>query len=251
MNKDSVNALCSICTTLARIGSTFAIYLSDACVRIASVPAATNSAQCYAELVASELFVEYNIESQSVNTILFELNLELLARALNSGKNSPQSILKLVKRDSRPCLCFEAQATDGVYVDIVHDIPINLLKPSDIVYYMPPEVPKPTVCLELPRNRMMKTIFDRLAKFAKNVRITASQVGTLIFSVDHSSAEIKTIYTGLRGRFEGSLNPDVDGENSTAVIVELKTLSQIFSVTNLLYSSAILCKFSSAVVESC
>jgi hypothetical protein len=30
-------------------------------------------------------------------------------------------------------------------VDIVHDIPIKVLKASDIVYYSPPEVPPPKV----------------------------------------------------------------------------------------------------------
>jgi hypothetical protein len=244
LSKDGVGSLAAICQILSRSGSVnFVIYLTDTCVRIISVVSTPDAPQCHAEIVATEMFTDYRIESQTVNTILFELNLELLLKALTSGKDSPQSVLKLVKRGSRACLCFEATASDGLYVNIVHDIPITLQKSSDIVRYTPPDIPAPTVCLELPRNRLIKIIFDRLAKFSKTVRITASQVGTLIFSVDHSSAEIKTFYTGLTSCYEGTLNPARDSENSTSVIVELKTLSQIFNIAYLPYSRAILCKY--------
>lgn len=61
-------------------------------------------------------------------------------------------------------------------IDIIHDIPIKVLKSSDIIYYMPPQVPPPMVALELPRNnKLMRTIVDKMAKISRNVHVSASQ----------------------------------------------------------------------------
>lgn len=50
-----------------------------------------------------------------------------IVRALGSGKSSNSSQLKLVKRDGRPCLCFETKAHESALsIDITHDIPIKV-----------------------------------------------------------------------------------------------------------------------------
>lgn len=61
-------------------------------------------------------------------------------------------------------------------MNIVHDIPIKVLKSSDITYYTQPQVPPPTVALELPRNnKLMRTIVDKMSKISRNVHLSASQ----------------------------------------------------------------------------
>lgn len=125
-------------------------------------------------------------------------------RALGSGKSSNSSQLKLVKRDGRPCLCFETKAHESALsIDITHDIPIKVdykyvfvcadtmlctvcmdsmcvhicifrlyswctrqvihiclqvLKVSDMAYHLPPVMRAPTVALDLPRSKLMKTV---------------------------------------------------------------------------------------------
>ena len=243
LTKDSVTVLIGICQTISKLCANTVILLTDSFIRIAAVPESLSSSRCFSELLVDSVFEDYKIESLTVNTILFELNSDLLSKALASGKHSPICQLKLVKRDSKPFLCFEAQTVEGIYIDVVHDIPITLMKPSDIQYYLPPSVPSPRVCLELPRGRLLKTIIDRLGKLAKQITITASQIGKMLLSVEHGCAVLKTNYTGLTGRFEGDLDPLSDADNSATVTVELKTLSQIFNLSTLQYSRAVLCKY--------
>ena len=61
---------------------------------------------------------------------------------------------------------------------------------------------EPTVVLDLPRGKFMKTIIDRMGKIAKQVSVFAEQSGRMIFSADHSDAAIKTYFAGLYSRFD-------------------------------------------------
>ena len=79
-----------------------------------------------------------------------------LLKALSSGKYSITSLFKLVKRDSKPYLCFETKANESILsVDVIHDIPIKLMKSADIVHHMPPLFPPPTVALDLPKGKVL------------------------------------------------------------------------------------------------
>lgn len=104
---------------MQKIGSTAAIFLNEECVRIAVITECADSSKCYSELDPKILFPDdYRIESQSCNTILFEIGLDHLSRALASGKNATQSQLKLVKRGATPCLCYEAKDFDSLAVSV-------------------------------------------------------------------------------------------------------------------------------------
>ena len=127
-------------------------------------------------------------------------------------------------------------------MDIIHDIPIKVLKSSNIIDYMPPQVPAPMVALELPRNnKLMRTIIDKMSKISRNVHLSASQctnithlhlmslgisyflsyeglrvvshlifnhllnfivAGRITFRVEQATATIKTLYNGLQARYE-------------------------------------------------
>ena len=72
----------------------------------------TESPDCpkvFSELKQSILFFDYKIESQSSNSILIEIDINLFMRALASGKQAPQCQIKLVKRGNRPFICFESK----------------------------------------------------------------------------------------------------------------------------------------------
>lgn len=235
MQKEAVLMIHSITSTLERIGSTAVIFLNQECIRIAVSTDSADVPKCYSELDPNTLFPDdYRIESQSGNTILFEIGLDHLTRALASGKNATQSQIKLVKRGQTPCLCFEAKDPDSLAVDIIHDIPIKVLKPSDIIYFMPPDVPPPMVALELPRNnKLMRVIIDKMSKISKNVHLSASQTGRIIFRAEHSTATIKTFYNGLQTKFLGDLDENNDRENKAAVKLDIRKLSVVLNHSSL------------------
>eukprot|EP01036_Dinobryon_divergens_P026371 gene26371-35009_t len=165
-NKDSLLLLQNISSLLEKSGDACVVQLSHTTLRLSLiVVGAAVTPRCYVELFVGLLFSECRVESQSNNIILFEIGLSQLSRALSSGKSSSSSQLKLVKRDGRPCLCFETKAHESALsIDITHDIPIKVV--------------------------------ERMAKICKYVHLTASQTGRLVLTAEHSSsAVIKTFFT--------------------------------------------------------
>ena len=74
---------------------------------------------------------------------------------------------------------------------------MKVLKVSDIFLHLPPKMSPPTVALELPRSKLMKTIVEKMAKICKYVYLTAAQTGRLVLRAEHSStAVIKTFFNG-------------------------------------------------------
>lgn len=243
ITKECLVTLHNVIVTFERIASCATIYLDEESVRISLISESIDSPKCFAELNAINLFSEYRIESQSANTILFEINLNQFSKALASGKVATQSQLKLVKREDRPCLCFETKADESILsVDVYHDIPLKLMKSNEMVHFMPPELPQPTVALDLPKGKLIKTIVDKMTKFAKHVQITANQSGRLALRADHSSVTINTYYPGLQARYVGDLNPTRDINNQVVCKLNLRKLSTVLNMNNLSVEHATLCK---------
>jgi hypothetical protein len=212
-------------------------------MRFSLLAESLDAPKCFAELNALDLFAEYRIESQSANTILFEVSLTQVSKALLSGKVASQSLLKLVKRDGRPCLCFETKADESILsVDVYHDIPIKLMRSTEVMHSLPPQMPPPSVALDIPRGKLLKTIVDKLTKFSKHVQITASQSGKLNFRADHPSVTINTYYTGLFARYVGDLTMGRDVNNQVVCKLNLRKLSMVLNMHNVPVDHATLCK---------
>jgi hypothetical protein len=77
----------------------------------------------------------------------------------------------------------------------------QIMQPNDIIYYLPPDMAPPTISLDLPKGKLMRTIVDRMMKISRHLHIDAEQTGRLVFRVENSSVSVKTYYTGLSPRF--------------------------------------------------
>ncbi len=243
ISKELLAVFSGVILTMEKIGGSAAILLMEDTLRISVISESIETPRCYAELKSAVLFSEYKIESQSDNTILFEIGLSQLSKALASGKYSSQCQVKLVKRDDKACLCFETKAVESVMsVDVSHDIPIRVLKPSEVIYYLPPDIPAPRVALDLPKSKLLKTIVDKMLKFSKHVHITAVQSGRMVLKADHSSAIIRTYYNGLQSRYVGNMTPERDVDNQASVKLNLRKLSAVLNMNHLMYDAASLCK---------
>ena len=73
-----------------RDGARCALHLAPAGVRIALDASSADDALVFVDLVQSELFVEYKIQSQADNCILLSLSLANLQRAFVSARASRQ-----------------------------------------------------------------------------------------------------------------------------------------------------------------
>eukprot|EP00614_Pseudopedinella_elastica_P004501 CAMPEP_0172602346 /NCGR_PEP_ID=MMETSP1068-20121228/22524_1 /TAXON_ID=35684 /ORGANISM="Pseudopedinella elastica, Strain CCMP716" /LENGTH=238 /DNA_ID=CAMNT_0013403651 /DNA_START=144 /DNA_END=860 /DNA_ORIENTATION=+ len=191
----------------------------------------------YADLNQEELFIEYRIESQSSNCILFELSLQNFLDALNSAKKAPQCQIKLTKRNGQAVLCVETRAME---IDVVHDIPVVVMRASEYEYYRPPDVPRPEVQLELPTAKNFKHVVDRLKNMARNVYLRGAMAGSLTLHTDTEGVSIRTFFTNLQPRYE-SLIDDCE-ENTCILKVDPKKLAMVLhAYTFLRFNSIIMC----------
>lgn len=233
ISKDNLVVLHSILASFDHISHKAALHLTPKAFKISLITDSTDAPQCFAEMDTSFLFKSYRIQSQSDNAILFEIGLDLLSWALASGKSADFACLKLVKRGTKPYLSFEAFAQSAAAMKVLHDIPIRILPPSSLVYYLPPQSPPPTVALKLPRGKMMRTIVQRLNTFSKIVYITAKQTGRLIFRVAHSQVVIKTFCNNLVPFYPSNLIQSRDSDNTATVKLDLRKLSSILNLNSL------------------
>ena len=118
-----------------KIGKKASFFLDNEFMRITVSEDHIDSPRVFTEIRCDVVFSEYRIESNSQNRILFEIELDQFTRALTSGRNAQVCDLKMVKRGCLPCLCLETKAMD---VAVQHDIPIRVLKASNIMYERPP-----------------------------------------------------------------------------------------------------------------
>ena len=245
LTDENATLLHSLINSFERIAKNAVFYLSPDTVNISLITDASSAPKGFAELRVQQLFSEYRIESQSSNSILVEVSLQPLQKALLSCKSS-QCQIKLVKRGDRPCLCVEVHSTanDSSTLNIQHDVPIKLHKASDILHYIPPDVPPPHVALELPRNYKLKAVVEKLGKLAKQATIHAYQQhftkgGRLIFSVQHSAATIKAVFHGLESSvLDADIGPNqITADSKASVQIDLKKLSAVLAVMAVSYTS--------------
>jgi hypothetical protein len=239
ISQENLLTLHMLVSSLERIGNRAAIHLCPETVKISVIFDSIDAPRCYTEIPSSALFHDYRIESQSENSILFEIGLDLLSWALQSGKSADTCQLKLVKRQAKPCLCFTTQASQSAAaVDVMHDIPIKVLRASDIVYFAPPDVPPPDTALQLPRGKLFRTIIEKMTKFGKSVLISSTQAGQLTFRITQSSVTIKTFVSNLMPMFTDNMDRATAGANKASVQIDIRKLSSILGLNHLPWDSA-------------
>ena len=242
LERDALLLLLNTATSMEKVNGEAVLYLTEDALRISLTNNSIDCVRCFGEIQANQIFNDYRINSNSNNSLLLQLNLDHFCKALNSGKNALICLLKLVKRDNTPFLCFEAKASGGLTIDIIHDIPIVIMKATDIIYYLPPtDIPPPVVALKLSRSKVIKNIIDRMKFFSKSVEIIASQMGRINFRVN-SECVINTFINGLQPFYEGTLDADADKDNTINIMVDNKKLSLLFSIPQVQNLHSILCK---------
>ena len=234
LHKTKLHYLTASISISRAIDSRAAIFLDNEYMRWSLLNTALeNKPQTFIELQKDEIFEEYRIESKSNNQILFEIDLNLLDVALRSGKMSHQVDLKLVKRDTIACLCVEIHNIGNI---INHDIPIKVCRADSIHLMAPPQIPSPTVALELPKyGKNLKILADKMSKLSKEITIIGEQNGRLTFNIldGSKSSTISTFFTKVEPRFDtANLNESTDYNNKASVRVELKKLSSVLSYHN-------------------
>lgn len=200
---------------------------------------------CFSELATKGgIFLEHRIESAADNVIVFEIDLAQLKLALQSvlsggGSGSKRSaiqalhnssidgnadgvmgslsapsaiVMKLAKRNGGlPCLCLDASCAGGS-VEIHHAIPVRIMRAAEMQYHLPPRIAMPDVQLELPPERPLKTVVERLRSISPHIYIEGSMAGELTLRIEGDGASIRTFYNKLVPRFEDIKTSDNEND---------------------------------------
>lgn len=241
LERDALLLLLNTATSMAKVNDEAVLYLTEEELRISLTNNSIDSVRCFCEIQTDQIFNDYRINSLSNNSLLLQLNLDNFSKALNSGKNAAICLLKLVKHNNLPFICFEAKASGGLTVDVTHNIPVTVMKAADIIYYLPSvDTPPPIVALKLSRCKVIKNIIDRMKYFSKSIEVIASQIGRINFRVN-SECVINTFVNGLQPFYEGTLGEETDKDNTINIMVDNKKLALLFSIPQVQLLHSILC----------
>jgi HUS1 checkpoint protein len=141
-------------------------------------------------------------------------------QSLLSGQ--PVVILKLAKRHNNiPCLCLEGRHTSDKEVEIHQAIPVRILRREEMQNHLPPQINHPQVQLELPDDRPIRAVIDRLKAMSNTILLEGNMKGDLTIRIDHGGASLACFYNQLIPRWmeqEDDQENDNDGNSKTSVM---------------------------------
>ena len=142
VSREGISLLIASFTAMSTVNHMGLLFFDETVFRVSVLSSLLENPRGYLEICASEFFSEYRVEPCANNAIACEISLTLLLQALNSGKNATQALIKLSKTTTQPfgnglsscpCLSIVLDAADQLLnVDVVHEIPIRLLKVSNL-----------------------------------------------------------------------------------------------------------------------
>lgn len=213
-----------------------------------SLKSSSDELQSFARLQTARLFHDAIVQSRADNHIGFLCDVRHFHQALTSGKDASAVMLRLLKRDGKSFLCLRTRAVD---IDIVQNIPIEVLAMSTVEHYREPNVPAPQIAMEMPPLRSIRSIIDRLKALHRTITIEASKRGTLLFRIESNPLTLQTLFAHLRYRddlIEQDAGADAEGDapmngHSSSVTVDTKVLSKAILVDSNSTETVLCCKF--------
>jgi HUS1 checkpoint protein len=258
LNSNSCSLLYAVISPISKLQDThrFAVlYLDEEYVRI-SCKTSESGITCFAELSQKDLFLDHRIESAADNIIVCQADLVSFKLALqsvvqgggyhqqrqqqrrergpgehsNKNSNGNQSalqsliagqqmvVLKLAKRNNMPCLCLEGRHTSDNDIEIHQAIPVRIMRRAEMQNHLPPQINRPQVQLELPIDRPIRPLIDKLRAFSPHAKVLleGNMKGDLTIRLDHDGASMACFYNHLTPRWQdGEENSDDFNHNQT------------------------------------
>lgn len=284
INQSELNLFSSCLISLLKFSDHGLIYFDNTTIRLTCLNNLINIPKIY--LTFNSLLLchnDYKVESNNENNIIiFEINLLLLLKALQGIKLIQYAIFKLVKRNNKPCLNIEfissstttsstgttssSSSSSSSSLNLIYDIPIKLTRIQETsIYLLPPTISYPKVSLILPKNKIIKNLYEKLSKISKLLEIEAKQKGKISLRLTSSQVNIQTFLHSLIPIYNTSVLPsssilnsngnsshssssspsylteERDHNNKVSVIVNLKKFSLVMDYHHIKYHQASIC----------
>jgi len=118
-------------------------------------------------------------------------------------------------------------------IEVHHAVPVRIRKVEELQYHVPPRMGMPDVQLELPRERPIRNVVERLRAISPHVYIEGSMAGVLTFRIDGDGSSIRTTYNKLIAIREDTKQTSQDDDASLHWQASLSSNRDV--------SSAVLC----------
>mmetsp|Transcript_23440 Transcript_23440/g.55541 ORF Transcript_23440/g.55541 Transcript_23440/m.55541 type:complete len:380 (-) Transcript_23440:240-1379(-) len=138
------------------------------------------------------------------------------AAAAMMSNQYPDVVMKLAKRNNVPCLCLEGGTVRGMNgslvdsVEIHQAIPIRILRRGEMQHHLPPHITQPKVQLELPNDRPIRPVIERLKAMGKHVILEGTMKGELTVRLDNDGASMACFYHNLIPRWDDEEEENID-----------------------------------------
>ncbi|XP_050528676.1 checkpoint protein HUS1 isoform X2 [Daktulosphaira vitifoliae] len=162
----------------------------------------SNQISVWSVLDQQSFFKEYSMSGDTEkNEIFFSLPIDMLASSLSSAKqtNSVKTLKMKLTDKLSPCLTVELELESLVSTKqlCVHDVPVNIIAPSDWSEYSEPAIPSPNISVVLPLIRVVRHVVDNMKRIGPRLTVTLNSFGKMILSVSNLLSTVDTHFSDL------------------------------------------------------
>lgn len=201
----------NIISTLSKLTKECVMKISaDKIYFIANEEFGSSAPLVWVEIEANLYFTEYSMEGAN-NThpnIVLSVSAINLGRALAALRNNARYCKIKLTNIQFPCLTIESDVisqSSEQSRQVVHDVPVSVIPRSDWSAYAVPEIPKSKVILNVPSNRLMRSLIDKIKNLSPTIIFHATSAGEMNVVAETEMATITTRYKNLEIR---ALNPN-------------------------------------------
>lgn len=169
---------------------------------IANEESGSTAPLVWVEIDASLYFAEYEVKLQDERHphIMLSASPINLSRALTLLRSNARTCKIHLINIQFSCLRIEIEvpshSSDNI-TKTVHDVPIRIIPRSDWCYYEVPQIPKSRLILNVPSNRLMRGLIDKVKNLSPTIIFYATSDGEMNLVAETEMATITTHYKKL------------------------------------------------------
>ncbi|XP_073822079.1 hus1-like checkpoint clamp component [Musca autumnalis] len=169
---------------------------------IANEESGTTAPLVWVDIDAKLYFSEYRVELEDNNhqKIMISTSPANLSRALSSLRSNARHCKMKLLNLQFPCLRIEVDVytqNSNQIRQTTHDVPVTVIRRSEWDFYELPQKPKSKLVLNVPSNRLMRGLIDKIKNLSPTVIFYATSAGEMNLVAETEMATITTTYKNL------------------------------------------------------